>query len=67
MMDIIPFIIMTIVAVVAFSHYLDTRRQLDKAEARYQILREREAIASRLLFSCYRKLAFDTEDTYINI
>ena len=60
-MDIIPFIIMTVLAVVALSRYLDTRQQLEKAEARNQVLKERERIALCLHHSYCRKLFADSD------
>ena len=63
-MDIIPFIIMTVLAVVALSRYLDTWQQLEKAEARNQVFKERERIALRLHRSYCRKL-FSEDDRLI--
>ena len=59
-------LLISTMAVIIFVAYILQTRALSENRAQCQILREREAIASRLLFECYRKLEFDTKDSYIN-
>ena len=58
--------LMLLVVITMFILWMQTMRSLYEEQSRTAILTEREKTASRILFGCYRKLAVDTEDTYIN-
>ena len=65
-MDIILFIIVIVAAIISSIAYIVTQNQLCKKQAHITILREREAMASRLIFSYCRRLLLDTDRSYVN-
>ena len=64
-MENLPFILVIVLAACVYAAYFYTERRLGEERARTTILREREAMAARLLFGYCRKLLLE-ESTYTN-
>ena len=65
-MEHLPFILMTALAALAcfFIHRLE--QSLNEERSNHRVIRERESIASRMLFGYCRKLLLDTDTKYID-
>ena len=65
-MNTLLIIILIVLASLVYAAYFYKERKLSIFQAQNQIIRERESIASRMLFGYCRKLLLDTESSYIN-
>jgi len=65
-MNTLLIIILIALASVVYAAYFYADRKFIEEQARNGVIRERESIASRMLFGYCRKLLLDTESSYIN-
>jgi len=64
-MEQLPFILMTALAALGYYFVVCLERQLNEERSNHRVIRERESIASHMLFAVCRKLLLE-KSSYIN-